>query len=52
MAEFWQGVDACRAANRYFEHVGRFDGTRTRYCTTAKIALLEGVTRHVRSHAR
>ncbi|MFB7265539.1 radical SAM protein [Streptomyces nojiriensis] len=62
--EFWQGVDACRAtcpafafcggahaANRYFEHAGRFDGTRTRYCTTAKIALLEGVTRHVRSHA-
>lgn len=63
IAEFWNGVDACRAtcptfafcggahaANRYFEHDGRFDGTRTRYCTTAKIALLEGVTRHVREH--
>ncbi|MFF0550813.1 cyclophane-forming radical SAM peptide maturase AmcB [Streptomyces sp. NPDC004311] len=62
--EFWQGVDACRAtcpafafcggahaANRYFEHDGRFDGTRTRYCTTAKIALLEGVTQHARAHA-
>ncbi|AWZ03576.1 MULTISPECIES: cyclophane-forming radical SAM peptide maturase AmcB [unclassified Streptomyces] len=64
ITEFWQGVDACRAAcpsfafcggahaaNRYFEHDGRFDGTRTQYCTTAKIALLEGVTRHVRTHA-
>lgn len=62
--EFWQGVDACRAtcpafafcggahaANRYFEHDGRFDGTRTRYCATAKIALLEGVTQHARAHA-
>ncbi|MFD9570332.1 cyclophane-forming radical SAM peptide maturase AmcB [Streptomyces sp. NPDC059982] len=65
ITEFWNGVDDCRAtcpafafcggahpANRYFEHNGRFDGTRTRYCTTAKIALLEGVTRHVREHAR
>lgn len=64
IAEFWDGVDACRAtcpafafcggghpANRYFEHRGRMDGTRTRYCTTAKIALLEGVTRHVRAHS-
>ncbi|MFJ7204496.1 cyclophane-forming radical SAM peptide maturase AmcB [Streptomyces sp. NPDC098789] len=63
ITEFWQGVDTCRAtcpafafcggahpANRYFEHDGRFDGTRTRYCTTSKIALLEGVTRHVRDH--
>lgn len=63
LPEFWRGVDACRAtcpyfafcggghpANRYFEHAGRMDGTRTRYCTTAKIALLEGVTRHVRTH--
>ncbi|WEB38783.1 radical SAM protein [Streptomyces yunnanensis] len=62
IAEFRDGVDACRntcgyfafcggahPANRYFEHGGRMDGTRTRYCTTAKIALLEGVTRHVRS---
>lgn len=64
ITEFWAGMDACRAtcpyfafcggghpANRYFEHRGRMDGTRTRYCTTAKIALLEGVTRHVRAHA-
>ncbi|MEU3598903.1 cyclophane-forming radical SAM peptide maturase AmcB [Streptomyces sp. NPDC006798] len=63
ITEFWSGVDSCRAtcptfafcggahaANRYFEHDGRFDGTRTRYCTTAKIALIEGVTRHVRAH--
>ncbi|MFF2813829.1 cyclophane-forming radical SAM peptide maturase AmcB [Streptomyces sp. NPDC058000] len=62
IAEFRDGVDACRAtcgyfafcggahpANRFFEHGGRMDGTRTRYCTTSKIALLEGVTRHVRS---
>ncbi|MEW2417534.1 cyclophane-forming radical SAM peptide maturase AmcB [Streptomyces sp. NPDC046866] len=61
--EFWTGVDTCRAtcpafafcggahaANRYFEHNGRLDGTRTRYCTTAKIALLEGVTQHARAH--
>ncbi|MEU2259327.1 radical SAM protein [Streptomyces sp. NPDC019645] len=63
ITEFWNGVDACdaacptfafcggaHAANRYFEHDGRFDATRTRYCTTAKMALLEGVTRHVREH--
>ncbi|WP_435058614.1 cyclophane-forming radical SAM peptide maturase AmcB [Streptomyces sp. bgisy060] len=64
ITEFWNGVDACRAtcptfafcggahpANRYFEHGGRFDGTRTRYCTNAKIALLEGVARHASSHS-
>ncbi|MEU4352483.1 cyclophane-forming radical SAM peptide maturase AmcB [Streptomyces sp. NPDC023838] len=64
LPEFWRGVDACRAtcpyfafcggghpANRYFEHGGRMDGTRTRYCTTAKIALLEGVIQHVRTHS-
>ncbi|MEU7016862.1 cyclophane-forming radical SAM peptide maturase AmcB [Streptomyces sp. NPDC046385] len=63
ITEFWQGVDACRAtcpyfafcggahpANRYFEHGGRMDGTRTRYCSTAKIALIEGVTRHAAEH--
>ncbi|AOT60539.1 Anaerobic sulfatase-maturating enzyme [Streptomyces rubrolavendulae] len=63
ITEFWRGVDACRAtcptfafcggahpANRYFEHGGRMDGTTTRYCTTSKIALLEGVTRHVREN--
>ncbi|MFI9746765.1 cyclophane-forming radical SAM peptide maturase AmcB [Streptomyces sp. NPDC052494] len=65
IAEFWDGVDACRdtcpyfsfcggahPANRYFEHGGRMDGTRTSYCTTAKIALLEGVTQHARQHRR
>jgi uncharacterized protein len=65
IAEFWDGVDACRAAcpafafcggahpaNRYFEHGGRMDGTRTSYCTTSKIALLEGVVRHVRTYGR
>ena len=63
LAEFWRGVDACRAtcpyfdfcggahpSNRYFEHGGRMDGTRTRYCTASKIALFEGVTRHAHSH--
>lgn len=63
LEEFWRGVDACRAtcpawafcggghaANRYFEHGGRLDGTRTHYCTTAKIALLEGATRHAHAH--
>ncbi|MCX2180839.1 radical SAM protein [Streptomyces sp. SKN60] len=63
ITEFWKGVDACRAtcpyfafcggghpANRYFEHGGRMDGTRTRYCSTAKIALIEGVTRHAAEH--
>ncbi|MEV8624309.1 cyclophane-forming radical SAM peptide maturase AmcB [Streptomyces sp. NBC_01268] len=63
ITEFWRGVDACRAtcpyfafcggahpANRYFEHGGRMDGTRTRYCSTAKIALIEGVTRHAAEH--
>ncbi|WP_268981087.1 cyclophane-forming radical SAM peptide maturase AmcB [Streptomyces coffeae] len=65
LEEFWRGVNACRAscpvygfcggahpANRYFEHDGRLDGTRTRYCTTSKIALFEGVTNHVRTHSR
>ncbi|WP_431772093.1 cyclophane-forming radical SAM peptide maturase AmcB [Streptomyces cucumeris] len=63
LPEFWSGVEACRTtcayfdfcggghpANRYFEHAGRMDGTRTAYCTTAKIALLEGVIQHVRTH--
>ncbi|MEV0409845.1 radical SAM protein [Streptomyces sp. NPDC050448] len=65
ISEFWDGVDSCRAtceyfafcggahpANRYFEHGGRMDGTRTSYCTTSKVALLEGVVRHVREHRR
>ncbi|MEU1671868.1 cyclophane-forming radical SAM peptide maturase AmcB [Streptomyces roseifaciens] len=63
LAEFWRGVDACKAtcpyfdfcggahpANRYFEHDGRLDGTRTRYCTASKIALFEGVTRYANAH--
>jgi uncharacterized protein len=62
LAEFRDGVSACRAscgyfgfcggghaANRYFEHGGRLDGTRTDYCATARIALFEGVTSHVRT---
>ncbi|MFE3206450.1 hypothetical protein [Embleya sp. NPDC059237] len=62
LAEFLAGVDACRAgcpyyafcggghpANKYFEHGGRFDGTRTRYCTASKVALVEGVARHART---
>ncbi|MEU2852388.1 cyclophane-forming radical SAM peptide maturase AmcB [Streptomyces syringium] len=64
LAEFWRGIDACKAtcsyfdfcggahpANRYFEHGGRMDGTRTRYCTASKIALFEGVTRHAHAHS-
>ncbi|MCY0939660.1 cyclophane-forming radical SAM peptide maturase AmcB [Streptomyces sp. H34-S4] len=64
LGELWRGVEACRAsceyfafcggghaANRYFEHDGRLDGTRTRYCASSKIALFEGVTDHVRSRA-
>ncbi|MFC5718614.1 cyclophane-forming radical SAM peptide maturase AmcB [Streptomyces gamaensis] len=64
LPEFRTGVQACRTscpfyafcggghpANRYFEHRGRMDGTRTVYCTHAKIALLEGVTAHVRDHS-
>ncbi|MCX4582537.1 cyclophane-forming radical SAM peptide maturase AmcB [Streptomyces sp. NBC_01481] len=64
LSEFWSGVDACKAtcpyfsfcggahpANRYFEHQGRMDGTRTRYCTTSKIALFEGVNRHAHAHS-
>ncbi|MFZ3493105.1 cyclophane-forming radical SAM peptide maturase AmcB [Streptomyces sp. 5.8] len=64
LTELWAGVDSCRAAcpyfafcggghaaNRYFEHDRRLDGGRTRYCTSSKIALFEGITRHVRSRA-
>jgi len=63
VAEFVEGVEACRsacpyfgfcggghAANRYFEH-GRFDGTQTEHCRNSKISLLEGVLDHV-SRAR
>ncbi len=59
VAEFVEGVEACRAtcpyfgfcggghaANRYFEH-GRFDGTETEHCHNSKINLLEGVLEHV-----
>jgi uncharacterized protein len=60
VAEFVDGVEACRsscayfgfcggghAANRFFEH-GRFDGTETEHCRNSKINLLEGVLDHVR----
>ncbi len=59
IAEFVDGVEACRAtcpyfgfcggghaANRYFEH-GRFNGTETEHCHNSKINLLEGVLDHV-----
>jgi len=62
VAEFLDGVEACRvscpyfgfcggahAANRYFEH-GRFDTTETDHCRNSKIRLLEGVLRHARDH--
>ena len=58
IAEFLNGVEACRtgcayfgfcggahAANRFFEQ-GRFDGTQTRHCRNSKISLLEGVLDH------
>jgi uncharacterized protein len=61
MAEFLDGVEACRstcpyfgfcggahASNRYFEH-GRFDGTETNHCRNSKINLLEGVLDYARS---
>ena len=62
VAEFLDGVEACRAtcpyfgfcggahaANRYFEH-GRFDTTETDHCRNSKIRLLEGVLQHARDH--
>jgi uncharacterized protein len=61
IAEYLDGVEACRAscayfgfcggahaANRYFEH-GRFNGTMTRHCRNSKISLLEGVLDHARA---
>jgi uncharacterized protein len=61
IAEYLDGVEACRstceyfgfcggahAANRFFEH-GRFDGTLTRHCSNSKISLLEGVLDHARA---
>lgn len=60
IAEYLDGVEACRsacpyfgfcggahAANRYFEH-GRFDGTQTNHCRNSKIYLMEGVLAHAR----
>lgn len=60
LAEYLDGVEACRtscayfgfcggahAANRYFEH-GRFDTTATRHCQNSRISLLEGVLDHAR----
>jgi uncharacterized protein len=62
IAEFLQGVEACRttcpyfgfcggahAANRFFEQ-GRFDITETDHCRNSKIRLLEGVLDHARDH--
>ncbi|MET0422420.1 MAG: cyclophane-forming radical SAM peptide maturase AmcB [Actinoplanes sp.] len=62
IAEFVEGVEACRAAcpyfgfcggahaaNRFFEH-GRFDTTETDHCRNSKIRLLEGVLDHARDH--
>jgi uncharacterized protein len=61
IAEFLDGVEACRstcayfgfcggghAANRFFEQ-GRLDGTQTRHCRNSKIFLLEGVLDHARA---
>ena len=61
IAEYLDGVEACRArcpyfgfcggahaANRFFEQ-GRFDGTETRHCRNSKISLLEGVLDHARA---
>ncbi len=61
IAEYLDGVEACRAtcryfgfcggahaANRFFEQ-GRFDGTVTRHCRNSKIFLLEGVLDHARA---
>lgn len=58
--EFAAGVGACareceyaafcgggHASNKFWEH-GRLDGTRTDYCTGAKITLMEGVLAHAR----
>jgi uncharacterized protein len=62
IAEYLDGVEACRsacpyfgfcggahAANRYFEH-GRFDGTLTDHCRNSKIRLMEGVLDYAREH--
>ncbi|HKT02386.1 MAG TPA: cyclophane-forming radical SAM peptide maturase AmcB [Rugosimonospora sp.] len=62
IAEYLDGVEACRAecayfgfcggghaANRYFEY-GRFDGTETNHCRNSKIHLMEGVLAHAREH--
>jgi uncharacterized protein len=61
VAEYFAGVEACRAScpyfgfcggahasNRYFEY-GRFDVTETEHCRNTKIHLLEGVLQHARS---
>lgn len=58
VAEYFAGVERCRAAcpyfgfcggahasNRYFER-GRFDVTETEHCRNTKIRLLEGVLDH------
>ncbi|HEY7223074.1 MAG TPA: cyclophane-forming radical SAM peptide maturase AmcB [Micromonosporaceae bacterium] len=61
VAEYLDGVEACRAsceyfgfcggahaANRYFEQ-GRFNTTQTRHCRNSRISLLEGVLDHARA---
>jgi uncharacterized protein len=61
IAEYLDGVEACRAscpyfgfcggahaANRYFER-GRFDGTETNHCRNSKIRLIEGVLDYARA---
>lgn len=61
VAEYFSGVEACRAtcpyfgfcggahaSNRYFE-AGRFDITETEHCRNTKIRLLEGVLDHART---
>jgi uncharacterized protein len=58
VAEYFDGVERCRAScpyfgfcggahasNRYFE-LGRFDATETEHCRNTKIRLLEGVLDH------
>jgi uncharacterized protein len=45
--EYFAFCGGGQASNRFFEH-GRLDGTRTDYCTGAKITLMEGVLAHAR----
>lgn len=49
--EYFAFCGGGQASNKYWEH-GRLDGTRTDYCTGAKISLMEGVLAHARRNAR